>query len=574
MLPVPTARTALLLLLFGLALRLLFWAATGDRGDAFAAAFQGDAPVWTELAGAAHRGEENELFKLPLRPPAMLWLVTLLWDGSPDGAWLVRFVFAVMGATIAPLTWLLVRLHLSAGRALFVGVTVAAASSLLQLSSGPHSEVPYLALVLVTLLDQRRLATANGRAPVGIAIRWGLLHGALCLLRAEHALTFLMLLGALAWQRRTQGGSGRTALIAIGSAVLALTPWHWIAFDRIDTYNTAGAPQLPAAGQRIPGQLPWTAEALAQLQTLPAFQQGPTFQFVSATIRQRGGRQVDAPDLDVIREAYDCWPEPIPWSFVCVYGGLNFFLANTPEADGGFSGAALDRVPPLTGGPTRYPPGLANVLPRSGTLVLSYPPHLDRLVHGYARGFEELANDPGGATMRTGKKLWHATEGAATGLGGYALPIGMSGTRRQVDLVTAQGAWPTIYRALLLLAAVVGWWRLRRSEVAGADNDEVATNGEPWRTAWLAFAASKLITVALFFGYARQGALCVPILCIGLAGCLPRTLRPRAVWLLAGALLAIELVRAFITDVTIALPNGEPSNLPPHDVAEVLVRYD
>ncbi len=529
-------RTALVLLLFGLALRLCFWLGGAASTPAWDVAFQGDAPLWQELAAKQAHGVPDELLRLPLRPPGMHWLVSSLWNGDPATAWRLRLLFAVLGATIAPLMFLLLRHHQVEQRAALAGGLCAAATPLLLLGSGLHSELPYLVLLLLSLFDQERLRTSPTAAA---ALRWGLLHAAMVLLRAEHTLTFAALLLVLALQRAPR--RTRSLSLALGAALVALLPWQLRAAALVADYNTAGAPQLPPAGRATPGGLPWTADALARLHTLPAFQQGPVFGFVQDTMRVRGAREVTAEDLDVVVQAYGCWPQPLPTPFVCLYGGLNFFLANTPEAAGGFSNAALDRPPPLIGGDERYPPGLRNVLPRGGQLALSYPPHLHALEHGYALGLHELGADPLGGAGRIAKKLHHAAAGALPGLGGYNLPIGLSGERRPVDMVVATGWWPQVWRALVFAAAAFGLWRLRR---------------QPWLWPWLVIASTKVVVIAAFFGYARQGALLVPFVAIGLAACCSRLPRPRTLLLVGATLVTLEAWRTATVQV---LVDGQPA---------------
>lgn len=524
---------ALALFAFGLALRVLFVLATPDAGAGWHVGFQGDAPVWQRLAhGIAHGIADDEL-RLPWRPPGMQWLVALLWNGDPATVWPLRGLMLVLGAAIGPLLWWLLRDRLSAGLALFAATLSTVAGNLLLLASGLHVETVYLPLVLATCFDQRRLAE---RPSAMVALRWGVAHGALCLLRAEHALTFLALaLLLLRAPRRI-----RTMLLAFAGAAAVLAPWQLHANRLVAAYN-AGAPELP------PAPLPWDPEAIAALRLLPSFQQVPVHAFVTDTVRVRGGSRVRAADLDIVHEAYGCRPEPLRPAFVAIYGGLNFWLANTPESGGGFSRAALDRPPPLAGGEARYPPGLRRVLPRGGTLALSYPPHLDAVVHGHARGLAELQADPWGSARRVLRKAWHTVEGATGGVGGYALPIGLSGLRRPVDFVTATGWWPASWRVAVLVVAAIGWWRLRR---------EAAVRP------LLVFAATRALIGLVWFGYARNGALLVPVVAIGIAAALPAAGRGRRPWVLLASVTVLELVRWATVETPVDALAPSPSDAP------------
>ena len=542
----------LVLFALGFALRALFVLAGPDGGASWNVGLQGDAPVWQDLAQKLARGIADEEFKLPWRPPGMHWFVSALWNGDPATVGFVRWLFVGIGAAVAPLLWLLLRAHVDRTVAFVAAALCAVAGNLIVLSSGLHVESLYLALVLVALLLQQQVVLAGiGVRALAFAVGLGALHGALCLLRAEHVLTVVVLLPLA----KRAGASWLALLLTTFAAIGVVAPWQLRANAMVDAYN-AGAPELPR------NQLPWEPAAMTALRALPSFQQIPTFAFVSDTVRARGRKQVTAADLDIVREAYGCSPAPLPHAFVALYGGLNFFLANTPEADAGFSRAALDRAPLLTGGDARYPPGLRNVLPKGGQIVFGYPPHLDAVVHGQALGWRELAKAPLSAAQRTAKKAWHALEGMTGGAGGYALPIGMSGTRRQVDLVTATGGLANLWRLALLGASAFGWWQLRR-------------NAALWPL--LAFAATKLVVVLAYFGYARQGALCLPVLAVGVAAACATWLRGRvrvgAALLLA--LLAIEGVRTFtragatVDDQPVV--RGEPFG--PQDFSARTVRF-
>ncbi|MBK8096799.1 MAG: hypothetical protein IPK26_06810 [Planctomycetes bacterium] len=531
-------RVPLLLFLFGLLLRLLFWQATTDRDHVFATAFVGDAPIWqaqaADLARAAQDGKPPSLgeLQLPLRPPGMTWLVASLWDGAAATAWRLRLLFVFLGAAIAPLLWLLLSRSFARPVATFAATICAASTSLMLLGSGPHNELPYLLLFLVSMFDYERLRRAAGAWPL---LRWSVLQALLCLLRTEHLLTFV---GLLALALRRQPARVRAAAIALAAFGATLLPWQVAAWRQIDHYNRHVGQPLPPPGTPLPARyLQWDDAALARVRELPACQQTAVFCFVGDTIRTRGGTRVTTDDLRVVEEAYGWWPRPLPRGGLALYGPLNFFLGNAKESDSGFSTTPLLRPPQLLGGPERYPPGM--VLPQQ--LALSYPPHLRAVIDGYALGLAELTADVPAALLRIGKKLVHGWQGAATGLGGYNLPNGLSGTRRPVDFVVAEHLGASLWRLLIGALTLAGLLLLARHPAGGP---------------WLCWAITKVIPIAAFFGYARQGALVVPVVALAAALAWDRWLRPRCTpraWQRIGlalgtGLLLVETVRVFATE--------------------------
>ena len=534
----------LALFAFGLLLRLLFQAATPDGGVGWHVGFQGDAPAWQDLAARLAQGVPDVELTLPLRPPGMIQGLAWLWNGEGATVGPVRLLFVVLGAAVAPLLWLLLRPLAPAPVAWLAALLCAASTNLLLLSSGLHVETPYLAGTLLALLAQRGLA---GERPALAAIGCGLLHGLLCLLRAEH----LVVAVALAAVALATGVRWRALLLAALAMAAPIAPWQWHVHRQVALAN-GGAPPLP------PTAVVWQDDALAALRALPGFAQLRVHRFVTATQEVRGRDRVTAADLAIVREAFGCTPEPLRPSFVALQGAFSFWLACTPESQGGHSRLCLDRPPPLLGGPERYPPGARDDRPRGGAFRLDYPPHLDVFVHGYARGFAELAADPAGALRRLWQKACYAAAGLTGGLGGAALPIGLSGERPAVDMVLATGGWATAWRALVLAVALAGLWRLRAV-----------------RGLWplFAFAAVRLLLVAAFFGHARHGALALPVVALGVAAAAHalavRTGRARWLpWIAAGLaalLLAVELWRARGVDVRF---DGRPFTQAPAGVAD------
>jgi hypothetical protein len=565
--PLPVA---LALFALALALRLLFAWATPDAAGPFSPFYKGDAPLWLAYAAALLDGQPFALeLGLPFRPPGTAWLCAALWDGTADGLAGLRLAWLLLGACLAPLT-ALAAWPVGAGVATFAGAVVATSSGAMMLAASPNSEVPYALIALASIACAGRLAVRPGGFGL---LGFGVLHGLGCLVRAEHLLLALLLTVLVA--RSSAPGQGRAiadrlrsggwrGMLLVGAGFLVvLAPWHLDAFAAVRAYNESPRSPIPAP------TMEWTAAARAELEALPAFARTDTQRFVEATARHRGARRVGPDEFAAVDEAFGARPAPLPeLFFVALYGPLNFRLANGPEAEGGFSRAALEVRPPLAGGAERYPPGWLASLPSGGSLSLDYPPHLGLVVAGYRLGMEAILADPRRALGLVGAKLWITWSGAAHGFGGHALPLGAAGLRRRVDLTVAEGAVATAWRIAGLLLLVLGCARARRCRAA-------------WP--WLAWLASALVVSAAFFGYARQGAMALPAVAvvwgIGLAPWCADPRRARIAFRLgiAAALLVlgVELVRfAFPPVLRVdSAPAGRVEPWPPLQFEERRVGY-
>ena len=532
-----------LLFLVALGLRLLFWQATPDSAAPYPAYYKGDVPSWLAYATAL---QESKLFELglPLRPPGVGYLVALLWSGEESGFSALRFLWGLLGAVTVSLTFLSVSRSFGVKVGLAAGLLTAGSTGLMILSSSPNNEVPYLLLVILgfTLWEPLR---QNPR--VHHLALWSVCNGLACLIRVEHVLLFGLLSVYLVWAWRDRGWRG--CLSRGGLTFLfflaVLVPWHAQAWARINRFNT-DPPRANAATERALSQieqalsgLTWEEGAERERDRLPAFTRRTSANFVAATVALRGKTRVTEDDLEILEEAFGSRPQPVSsHPFVALYGGLNFFLAHNEDATGGCNRAPLEKPPPLKGGPPVYPRSLIVGLPPP-QLTLAYPPHVEILNRGYRMGADWIWQHPGSYLSLALTKARYFWEGATLGLGGYNFPMGLSGTRRAVDLVVPGGGLSVfMWRGLLLLFAATGLWAGRR---------------HPGLIPWLLLLVTKMVMALAFFGYAREGATVIPVLavlvglgaerCLGASWSPVRTaLQSPGRWLLAGLLAGLVLI--------------------------------
>ena len=502
-------------IIFALALvvRLLFWQATPDADWSHSVYYKGDAPIWLDYAQALQQEVPYEL-GLPLRPPGNGYLLAGLWDGDTGHLGRLKLLWCLLGAATASLFYAAARRSFGEWVGCLVGFGVALGHGWMVLSTSLNNETPYLLLVAWSLYV---LPSLQAEHKSWLLLVWGGVQAAACLLRVEHALFFgLLMLWLVAcwtaeatprrWRRSLQRGG-----LAAAAFVAVLAPWHVHAWDACHRFNV-DEPVVNAATEQAYRQveealagMQWQDDALAERQKLPAASRRAMGNFVAATLYVRGERRVQGADFVILEEAFGSRPSPLgEHPFVALYGGLNFYLANNPQAPAGFSRGPLDAPPPLSGGAERYPAPLIGGLPPPD-LALSYPPHLDIVNHGYRKGLAWIVEQPAVFASHAWGKARVFWDGATLGFGGYNLPFGNGGLRRKVDLVVPHRTLGvTLWQVAWLAVALFGLWRMiRRRQWAFL----------PW-AAWL---ATKIVVTLAFFGYARQGVAVSPVLLLLLA---------------------------------------------------------
>ncbi len=524
----PAVTWAICIGLFLLAwlLRTLFSEAGPDAHWPHSVYYKGDVFVWLRAVIAERTGQVFEV-GLPMRPPAMIWLLDVLWDGTPDGMAFVKTIWRVMGAATVALFYLPLQRNFGQCAGLVASAFLALGFGGLLIAGSVNNETPYLLAVALTMAVQPQAVWQPSQEHGKERLRWlawGVLNGIACLVRVEHLLFFVVVLAfaLLAGRRKNatkQNWQGLT--LALASFVLCLVPWHLEAWAMIENFNQGKGPQSSQSEAAIAfvesqtPELPWTADALQAAAALPGFIRRSSKGFIAATVHHRGGTQVDMDGVATIKQAFGSLPEPVgSHPFVSAYGPLNFYLANNEAASTGFSRAGLERPPPLEGGKDSYPAMLVQGLPPSN-LAFEYPPHLEVFNHGYAMGARWIASHPLDWLGLAVRKLGIFWRGASTGFGGDNLPLGPNGTRRAVDIVSAEHTGASVWRLLIAVAVLLGLW------------DGLQRTSTRYATLCLAlYGISKLAIAVLFFGYARQGVLITPVVYLALALALCRWVAP------------------------------------------------
>lgn len=454
-------------LAFALRLALLF--AGDDAPWPHSLRYEGDAPTWARWAAALGRGQPFE-FDLPVRAPGVAF--ALHWLGAAQAPYTsVKLLWCALSAASCAGLWALLAHRASRAAAWIGALALALSNADLQLATSLNGEAPYAALIVALLALELR---PRSRRALAHGLACGALHGVALLVRPEHLLLVALLavldsfeLRRVDWRR---WAASALALLAV------CAPWAWRSHQALVRFNREGA-RIDFAR----AQPPWSEEARAELERLPAFAREGNFAFLSHLARQRGRPQVQASDLREYfeREWAGYVPEPLPeWTLVSSKGALDFALANHPAADGGFSRAALrdgrDDEPEFAFG---------------------RPSHLRLYLHGWSIGWSWIAKDPLAWARACGAKLARFWAGASSGLGADNWPHGPASVRGAVDL--SRGRDLARWWSLAVLAVVlVGAWSARATAFGRA---------------LIATVLYKLVVTLVFYGYARQAASIGPV---------------------------------------------------------------
>ncbi|MCK6447058.1 MAG: glycosyltransferase family 39 protein [Planctomycetes bacterium] len=477
------SRGALGFFVLAFVLRALFLVASSDAAWPHSMHYEGDAPTWARWASALARGEPFE-FDLPLRAPGVAYVLALVHGASFES---VKLVWCALSAATVALTFLFLARTIGGRVAAFAATWLSCSYGDLQLATSLNNETPYALCLVASLAASLRFVE---RPTFALAAALGLVHAAATLLRAEHLLFAVSSVVWIVWRasratvaqhepgtsdaRGADRGAPRALVARLAVGVLAFfavcAPWSVRAHLATADFNHHAAPI--AWDSLVP---PWSADARAAIDGLPAFAREPNARYLTDLRRAAGDPRIERDDVERFFAEWGATPEPLAgWTLVTWKGPLDFALANHPDADGGFSRAAL-----------------ADGRDRGGEPEFSFarPSHLRLLNHGYALGVGWLAEDPARTARLLGAKLARFGDGATLGFGARDFPYGASGVRRPVDLTVPSAALAAKlgFAALFGLGLVVAW----RRKLGGLV---------------LLVLVYKLVVTLAFYGYARQAA--------------------------------------------------------------------
>ncbi len=463
--------------------RLTFLSCSSDKSWPHSVYYEGDAPEWVQYAAALNDGKAAQFeFGLPMRAPATAYLLHLthwLAGDSSDVYLHYKEIWCFISALTCALAYVAFRQQfprsvslLAAGLCVFSFAFDVVATSL-------NSEPLYTFILMLIVISWQHLM----RKPILLmAMATGALHGLATLIRPEHTLLLLVLLvwGVWVFWRRHQISWTRTLMLtgAVGvTSLVVCLPWSIsksIAIHRFNTVTTE-APHFERS------QVPWTLEAQARINTLPAFARNSNFMFIDAVMAANHKQPVTPNDVDqFFLDQFRYIPEPLPDRvLVTLKGPFDFALANHPKTQGEFSKAAMI-------GPMDH---------TDPALMIARPDHLRLINHGYAIGWSFITQDFSTWLRNVGAKLAHYSDGITLGFTSWNFPLGHQGVRRPIDAISAASFHAMVWKFLILAMLAAGI---------------ISAVSRKMGAIWFLIIAYKIIIAIFFYGYARQAISILP----------------------------------------------------------------
>lgn len=472
--PFWSARVAETAVVFALALavRVAFLVSSPDRAWPHSTLFEGDAPVWVRWATALATGQPFE-FDLPMRSPGIAYLVHWL-SPSPITAPFtgLKFAWCAIGAASSAVLFAVAHAAFGPRAAWLASLFLVFSFGSYQLASSLNGEGPYALLVVLSIGGTARFAARPG---ILLALALGVLHGAALAVRAEHALLLALF---VAWtvlatlrdpDRRVAVWRGAAATLA--AALVVVLPWTLRSHAAAQRFNTHESQPIDWAAATPP----WSPEARAFFDRLPAFARAGNFAYAEHLARVSNKTRVELGDVERFFDVrFGYRPEPLAeWTLSSTKGPFDFALANHPRSDGGFTRAALE-----------------DGFDAAPQFAFARPSHLKLYNHGYQVGWGWIREDPKRWLALVEKKLGRFLGGATLGVTARDLPHGGDLVRRPVDL-SVPAAPSRAFQVVFVILVLVGAALAFRTDVGAL---------------CLIVLGHKLLVTVLFYGYARQAA--------------------------------------------------------------------
>jgi hypothetical protein len=453
----------LLILLFALLIRLLFIRSVVDHDWPFSVFYYGDSQHYHLYAMALLNGELYDQ-GIPFHPPFYAWFLAGLYKilGPPvNSGYPYKFWMAVIGSISVAFTWWWWRKAIGEFWSWIGAALLCFHFGWLLFSATFANEVLYCLFLSATAGMLWLRAKTFSWRDTAIL---GILSGVATLTRGEHSSLWPFLLFYL-WIRRDRTLSFKSHFarwtLAVMISVIVLIPTTVRNWRVLGAYN----------------------EKTSHLEPLSRF---------------------------------------VP---VTSYGPVNFALANSDSADGGFT------------------PDLISQLGGGGGIDMENAGHRKLYIHGYSIGTAWITQKPGKAAQLFLRKLDRWLDGFRLGLGVSNFPGGLSGNRPPVDLFVPDSTFAKWPRVLLLAVGI--FFSLKKEYRAYSICSLMLLH--------------RLILTELFFGYARGLVVMLPVI-------IPLALLPLIV--AAGKWPAIKKIVGTVTIVAVIvftlqaleLGSGPPRN--------------